>query len=82
MSASISNTEDKSSKVIRMCYHHLGKSIKSSNTSNTVVSVLCNILNPFSLLSSSLSSVKYSSSWWHAVFSSNLANSGSWGIGQ
>ena len=48
-----------------------------SNKESKVVSVLCNFLNPFCLLSSRLCSVKYDSTWWYTVFSSNLANSGS-----
>ena len=52
----------------------------SLNKESKVVTVLCNFLNPFCQLSSGLCSVKYDSSWMYAVFSSNLANSGSWEI--
>ena len=42
-----------------------------SNKERKVVSALGNFLNPFHLLSSSLCSVKYDSSWTYTVFSSN-----------
>ena len=78
--SSVSNAEDKSSKVIRIGLLSSREEYMSSNKESKVVSVLCNFLNPFCLLSSS--SVKYDSSWTYTVFSSNLANSGSWEIGR
>ena len=80
--SSISNAEDKSSKVIRIGLLSSREEYMSSNKESKVVSVLCNFLNPFCLLSSRLCSVKYDSSWTYTVFSSNLANSGIWEIGR
>ena len=52
-----------SSKVIRIGLLSLMDEYMSLNKESKVVSVLCNFLNPFRLLSSRLCSVKYDSSW-------------------
>ena len=61
--------------VIRIGLLSSSEEYMSSYKESKVVSVLCNFLNPFCLLLSRLCSVKYNSTLWYTVFSSNLANS-------